>query len=173
MIKTIITKIIATNLISYKTRLRLMRLIGCNVSDAYIEHNIQLHKLENTCNLLINTGSYINHDVYFELAAPIYIGKNVAIAMYNKFITSTHDLDNGDETKRVRGYVCKPITVEDGVWIGANCTILPGVTIGSGAVICAGSVVTKDVLPNCLYGGVPAKKIKNLNVVEDAELVTT
>lgn len=162
LIVKLITKIIHSHLIASHTRLKLLKLLGCNISDAYIEHNIQLHKLENINTLSIGTNTYINHDVYFELAAPIKIGKNVAIAMFNKFITSTHDLANGDESKRVRGYVCKPITVEDGVWIGANCTILPGVTIGHGAVICAGSIITKDIPPNTLYGGVPAKFIKTL-----------
>ena len=57
-------------------------------------------------------------------------------------------------------YHPKPIIVGDGCWIGANSLIMPGVTIGNGVVIAAGSVVTKDCESDCLYGGVPAKKIK-------------
>jgi maltose O-acetyltransferase len=57
-----------------------------------------------------------------------------------------------------------PIVIEEGAWIALKCTILPGVTIGRGAVVATGSVVTSDVAPNTLVGGVPAKFIKNLDV---------
>ena len=56
----------------------------------------------------------------------------------------------------------KPVTIGNDVWIGGNVTILPGVTIGNNVVIAAGAVVTKDVPDNCVIGGVPAKKIKDI-----------
>jgi maltose O-acetyltransferase len=55
-----------------------------------------------------------------------------------------------------------PITVEDYVWIGGNSTILPGVTIGKHAIVAAGSVVTKDVPPNTIVGGNPARLIREI-----------
>ncbi|EHM32411.1 Putative acetyltransferase [Enterococcus faecium E4453] len=55
-----------------------------------------------------------------------------------------------------------PIVIEDGSWIGANVTVIPGVTIHKGAIVAAGSVVVKDCEENALYAGVPAKKIRNL-----------
>lgn len=54
------------------------------------------------------------------------------------------------------------IIVESGCWIGANVTILPGVTIGHGCIVGAGSLVTKDCMPNGLYVGSPAKRIRDL-----------
>jgi maltose O-acetyltransferase len=48
------------------------------------------------------------------------------------------------------------------VWIGGNCTILPGITIGNNVVVAAGAVVTKDVPDNCVVGGVPAVKIRDI-----------
>jgi acetyltransferase-like isoleucine patch superfamily enzyme len=57
-----------------------------------------------------------------------------------------------------------PIIIQNDVWIGMNCIILKGVTIGYGSVIAAGSIVIKDVEPNSLYAGNPAKKIKNLTL---------
>ena len=55
-----------------------------------------------------------------------------------------------------------PIHIGKNVWIGANSMVLPGVTIGDGAVIAAGAIVTKDVPANTIFGGIPAKKIKNI-----------
>lgn len=55
-----------------------------------------------------------------------------------------------------------PIHIGKNVWIGANAMVLPGVTIGDGAVIAAGAIVTKDVPANSIVGGIPAKKIKNV-----------
>lgn len=56
----------------------------------------------------------------------------------------------------------KPIVIGDGCWIGVNATIIGGVTIGNGTVVVAGAVVTKDVAPNTIVGGVPAKVMKKL-----------
>ena len=58
----------------------------------------------------------------------------------------------------------KPVKIGKNVWIGAHATILPGVTIGDNAIIAAGAVVTKDVEKNAVAGGVPAKKIKDIEV---------
>lgn len=76
------------------------------------------------------------------------------------FMNSDHDV--ADSERRAGMYHPKPIIVGGGCWIGANSLIMPGVTIGNGAVIAAGSVVTRDCGSDCLYGGVPAKKIKEL-----------
>ena len=56
----------------------------------------------------------------------------------------------------------RPIRIENKVWLGANVTILPGVTIGEGAIVAAGAVVTKDVAARTIVGGVPAKVIKKI-----------
>ena len=64
--------------------------------------------------------------------------------------------------RRVKMANSKPITIGNDVWIGGNCTILPGVTIGNNVIIAAGAVVTKDIPDNCVAAGVPAKVIKQL-----------
>ena len=58
--------------------------------------------------------------------------------------------------------ICKPIVIKKGAWIGTRAMIMPGVTVGEGAVVAGGAVVTKDVLPHTIVGGVPAKVIKNI-----------
>ena len=85
----------------------------------------------------------------------IRIGTKVAISREAFICTASHDI-----TKPNRPLVTAPITICDGVWIGARAIILPGVTIGEGAVVAAGAVVTKDVEPFTVVGGNPAKFIK-------------
>ena len=85
----------------------------------------------------------------------ITIGTKVAISREAFICTASHDI-----TKPNRPLITAPITICDGVWIGARAIILPGVTIGEGAVVAAGAVVTKDVEPWSVVGGNPAKVIK-------------
>ena len=74
--------------------------------------------------------------------------------------TVSHPLD---PERRAAGYVSgKPIVLENNVWIGGSCTILPGVTIGENAVIGAGAVVTKDIPANTVAAGNPAKVLRKL-----------
>ena len=110
----------------------------------------------------LTTGAncYINRGCYFDMTAKITLGSNVVVGHGVTFITAEHGL--GGATRRagkVRGW---QILIEDGVWVGANATILPGVTVGRGAVVAAGSVVNKDVPANVVVAGVPSKMVRNL-----------
>jgi maltose O-acetyltransferase len=60
------------------------------------------------------------------------------------------------------------VTVGNNVWVGANCVLLPGITIGDNSLIAAGSVVSRDVPPNEIWGGVPARKLKDVPAPEQA-----
>lgn len=104
----------------------------------------------------IEIDDYSNIGFYCRLdgRGGLKIGRNVNISSYTIFETGGHDFDTFEDT-------FSPIIIKDNVWIGTRCTILAGVTIGEGAVIAAGSVVTKDVKPYEIVGGVPAKFIKN------------
>ena len=106
----------------------------------------------------LELGSYVAIDDQVNLysAAKITIGTKVAISREAFICTASHDI-----TKPNRPLITAPITIADGVWIGARATILPGVTIGEGAVVAAGAVVTKNVEPWTVVGGNPAKFIKN------------
>lgn len=92
----------------------------------------------------------------------ITIGEDTQIGPGSLVTTTTHDYDRNLET------IFKPVVIGKGVWIGANVTILPGVTIGDFAVIGAGSVVTKDVHPRTMAAGVPAQEIKSLDRESEA-----
>ena len=86
----------------------------------------------------------------------ITIEDDAMIAANVQLISNNHDLDD-----RVL-LICKPVHIGRKAWIGAGATILPGVTVGENAVVAAGAVVTKDVAPNTIVGGNPAKFIKNI-----------
>lgn len=89
---------------------------------------------------------------------PLKIGNNVSIAGEVRIYTMEHDIDSPD-FKEIEG----PVTIDDYVVIGTRVTILPGVHVGRGAVIASGAVVTKDVPPFAVVGGVPAEFIKKRN----------
>ena len=93
-------------------------------------------------------------------AGDVTIGRNVALANRVSLLTSGHEMD--DPRARAGRRVLAPVVVEDGAWLGANVTVLPGVTIGAGAVVAAGSLVRADVPPHTLWAGVPARFIREL-----------
>lgn len=93
---------------------------------------------------------------------PVEIGSNVNLAQGIVVTALNHNFT--DCTKRIdeQGVSTAKVTIGNDVWIGANATVLPGVTIGNHCVVAAGAVVTKDVPPYSLAGGVPAKILKKL-----------
>lgn len=105
--------------------------------------------------LKIGDGGYLNHNVTLQCANEITIGDHVFVAPY----VNIQDYD--EHIIRKEGYEpSKPIHIGDHVWIGKNATILKGVTIGAHSIVAAGAVVTKDVPPHSLVGGVPARIIQ-------------
>jgi acetyltransferase-like isoleucine patch superfamily enzyme len=107
-------------------------------------------------NLAIGKRVFINSGCKFQDQGGITIGDDVLIGHNVVIATLNHSFDpehRGDLKPR-------PVRIGNKVWIGANATILPGVTIGDGAIIAAGAVVTKDVAPRNVVGGVPAKVIE-------------
>lgn len=88
---------------------------------------------------------------------PVTIGDNVTISAAAIITSAGHDYKGDSPHAR---HDSQPVTIKNNVWIGANAVILPGVTIEEGAVIAASAVVTKNVPPNTVVGGIPAKLIK-------------
>jgi maltose O-acetyltransferase len=89
------------------------------------------------------------------------VGKDVMMGPYVIIVGENHNYSDLELPMRLQGYTkFPPVRIEDDVWIGARVIILPGLTIGKGAIIGAGAVVTKDVPPYAICGGNPARIIK-------------
>ncbi|MDN3136010.1 DapH/DapD/GlmU-related protein [Enterococcus faecalis] len=108
-------------------------------------------------NVFINSGTHFQDKGGFVIGDGVFIGHNVVLATIN------HDLF--PKNKRKNHYA--PIVLKNNVWIGSNATITSGVTIGEWSVVAAGAVVTKDVPPYTVVGGVPARVLKLIDKEED------
>ncbi len=114
-------------------------------------------------NIVIGDATFINSDVRIDCrGASVIIGDRVLIGAGTSFDTGSHLVELDEYGRRPR--ICKPIIVENEVWLGTNVSVLQGIIIGEGSVVAAGSVLTKDVPPNTLVGGVPARIIKRLKI---------
>ena len=109
-------------------------------------------------NISFGENVFVNASCYFMDGAKITIGHNVFIGPYCGFYTASHPLAYKYRNQGLEK--ASPIVVGDNCWFGANVSVMPGVKIGNGCVMGAGSVVTKDVPDNSLVTGVPAKVIK-------------
>ena len=112
-------------------------------------------EIRNPGNITIGDHVILNRSVLLDgRGGEIVIGNNVDIGQETNIWTLEHDVH--DDYHKASG---APVTIEDYVWIASRVTILPGVTIGKGAVIACNSVVTKNVPPMAIMGGIPARKI--------------
>jgi maltose O-acetyltransferase len=95
------------------------------------------------------------------MKGPVTIGSDVMMGPEVVIFTTDHAFEDTNRPMREQGMsATRPVIIEDDVWIGQRAMILPGVSVGRGAVIAAGAVVTKDVPPNSMVGGNPAKVLR-------------
>lgn len=144
-------------------RVKSFNILGSNISEqSWVSDNIELYGLKN---ITVSEGCFIGSGCkIIAYDKPVIIGSNVLMASGTTIITRNHNFEDRDELIKNQGYSNAKIIIEDDVWLGFNSLILPGVTIGKGAVVAANSVVTKDVPPYYVVGGVPAKFIKERGV---------
>jgi acetyltransferase-like isoleucine patch superfamily enzyme len=115
-------------------------------------------------NIIIGDGVNILVGTYIG-GEKIKIGKNVLIGSLCSIVSTYHDHNRTDVPMKYQQDKFKPVVIEDDVWIGTHATILPGVTIGKGSIIGAGTVVTKNIPPYSIAVGVPAKVIKKRKIL--------
>lgn len=111
-------------------------------------------------NIVLGKNVFINSNCYFMDGAKITVGDNVFIGPSCGFYTANHPLDYQTRNQGIEQAL--PILIGNNVWLGGNVIVLPGVKIGDGCVIGAGSVVTKDIEVNSIATGVPCKVIKKI-----------
>lgn len=112
-------------------------------------------------NLTIGRDCLIDVGCTFDLQDRLTIGDRVTIGHEVMLLTSSHEI--GPKEHRAGDMVRAPVTIGDGAWLGPRCVILPGVTVGAGAIVTAGSLVNKDVPPNTRVAGLPAKPVEELD----------
>lgn len=111
-------------------------------------------------NIHVGRNVFVNAGCHFQDQGGIWLGDGVLVGHNVVFATLNHNLDPAHRAEMTPA----PIVVGRNVWIGSNATILQGVTLGDGAIVAAGAVVTRDVEPNTIVGGVPARPIRRIEV---------
>lgn len=170
VIKTIVWLIYKCIDILYKSFNKVFIVPGLKASFAECGKNVRIAydcDVKGGQNIYVGDDSQIGpHCLFWTTRAKICIGKKVLMGPNVTIITGDHRIDVvgkhiidvSDEEKLPEHDA--DVIIEDGVWIASNVTILKGVIVGEGAVLAAGAVVTQNVEPYAIYGGVPAKKIK-------------
>lgn len=115
--------------------------------------------------LLVGDGSNIGAYSYIGCSGFIEIGNNVMMGPRVNLMAENHNFERTELPMKEQGVTRSFITIEDDVWLGVGSTVLAGVTVGRGSIVAAGAVITKDVSPFSIVGGVPAKIIKNRKAV--------
>jgi maltose O-acetyltransferase len=145
-----------------RLRTRLYRLGGLSVGRGTVILGRQRFTGEGSPRerLIIGADCIVNGGTTYDLGARITIEDNVAIGMQCLFLTVDHRI--GEAAFRAGRTAGAPIMVKKGAWLAARVVVLPGVTIGEGAVVAAGTVVNRDVPANVLAGGVPVRTLRPL-----------
>ena len=139
-------------------KVSLLRLMGAKIGkSAFIYPGVWITPGKN---LVIGDHVDLAKDVLITTGGGVFIGDRTLIGYRTQILSANHTIPPIGEPFPISGDSYAPIHIANDVWIGANCIITAGVKIGEGAVIAGGSVVTKNVPANAIFGGVPAKLIK-------------
>lgn len=146
----------------FRARTALLRASGVQIGPrSLVQGTIRLTGRGNRRALLtIGEGTLITGGLHVDLGAAVRIGNMVRIGHDVSLLTVNHAVGTCDLRAGVTFY--GDIVIGDGAWLASRCTVLPGVTIGAGAIVAAGAVVTRDVPAGTLVAGVPARVIRQL-----------
>lgn len=127
----------------------------------FVHEFVVLRAVGGDGDIVIGEHCYLNPNTTIYSGNGVKFGNYVLIAPGCVIAASNHAFDQRDKPMRLQGFTPSRggVIVHDDVWVGANCTLLDGTIIGTGAIITAGSVVSGEIEPYAIYGGVPAKKI--------------
>lgn len=136
----------------------LLRLVGVSLpADAKVSRGTRL----GGTNISVGTGFGANEECWID--DHVTIGDHVRMGARVTIITQSHPV--GDQEQR-RGWedITRPVRIGDGAWLHTGCMVMPGADIADGCVVLAGAVVTKPTLPDGMYAGIPATRIRDLAV---------
>ena len=120
-------------------------------------------------NIRVGKYFYTNHNCVILDCAKVTFGDHVMVGPNCGFYTACHPIDPQQRREGVE--FARPITVGNDVWFGGSCTVLPGVTIGDGCVIGAGSVVTRDIPANTVAAGNPCRVLRSISEADRMDLM--
>jgi maltose O-acetyltransferase len=145
-----------------RLRVTLLRFAGCRIgAGTLIAGRVSvIGGLHPAANLVVGDGCWFNAGCTFDSTDQIVIGDRVWMGQEVLVLTSTHQV--GDHAGRAGVVATAPVSIGSGAWLGARATILPGVSIGDGAVVAAGAVVNRPVPADQLVAGVPARPVRQL-----------
>lgn len=147
------TLAIVARLPLHAARVSALRAWGAEINpSATLYHGFQVRSARR---LRIGARTSVGDGAILDARGGLTLGSDVNLSTQVHIWTAQHAWDSADFD-----YVSAPVTIGDHVWLSTRVTVLPGVSIGEGAVVAAGSVVTKDLAPYGLYGGVPARKLR-------------
>ena len=141
-----------------QARESLEALVGTLGEGAYVKPPLYVDYGEN---IHIGARTFVNYNLTALDVAEIHIGEDCQIGPNVQLLTPTHPLE--PQPRRDKLEAAEPIVIGDNVWLGGGVIVCPGVTIGDNSVVGAGAVVTKDVPPNSLAVGNPARVIRQLD----------
>ncbi|WP_258372433.1 MULTISPECIES: DapH/DapD/GlmU-related protein [unclassified Curtobacterium] len=156
-IDAVLRRLSASGLVRPNVRNLILRRARVHVNSARILSGLSVRG----SGLSVADGVFINVDCFIEAEAEVVLEPGVSLAMGVRLLTVTHDI--GEPDARAGAMRVRPIRVGRGSWLGAGVTVLPGVLIGEGCVVAAGTMVNRDIPPNMLVAGVPARVIRQLS----------
>ena len=156
----VMNAMLGSELLPARIRTKIMRKVGFQISS---EVCIWAGASFRSKKVTIGPGVFINVGFFFDGYETLSIGKNVRIGQFVRIITASHEIGPSHQRGRIE-VLGKPVQIDDGCWIGAGVTILPGVRVKKGCVVATSSVVTKATEEDGLYAGIPARRVKDLDV---------
>jgi maltose O-acetyltransferase len=112
------------------------------------------------CRIRVGARTFVNYGLIALDVASITIGHDVQVGPNVQLLTPTHPVE--PDARRAKWEAAEPIAIEGNVWLGGGVIVLPGVTIGENTVVGAGSIVTKDLPPNVVAAGNPARVVRSI-----------
>jgi maltose O-acetyltransferase len=152
----LLSNLFGDDVLSRMLRAKILRLAGARIGGkSCIKGGTYV---SNPSNLKVGSNVMINRNCYLDLQGPLVLGDFVGLGHGTSVITTVHPVVPGMNVGI--GMTGKAVTVGDRVWIGANVTVMPGVTIGDDAIISVGTVLMRDVPPNSVVAGVPGQVVR-------------